>query len=75
MATWEGPHTLEWIKSNGEEEAKILWLKGKTKKIVSLHPLQSEISQVCKFSKALMNAKNIKQEDETWSDKNTINKN
>ena len=65
MAIWEGPHTSEWIKSNGEEEAKILRLKGKTKNFVSLHPLQSEISQVCKFSKALIDAKNIKQEDET----------
>ena len=65
MEIWEGPHTSEWIKSNGEEEAKILRLKGKIKNFVSLHPLQSEISQVCKFSKALIDAKNIKQEDET----------
>jgi hypothetical protein len=33
---------------------------------VSLHPLQSEISQVCKFSKAQVDAKNLKWEDETW---------
>jgi len=65
VAIWEGPHTSEWIKSNGEEEAKILRLKGKKKIFVSLHPLQLEISQVCKFSKALIDAKNIKQEDET----------
>ena len=65
MAIWEGPHTSEWIKSNGEEEAKILRLKGKKNFFISLHPLQSEISQVCKFSKALIDAKNIKQEDET----------
>jgi len=65
VAIWEGPHTSEWIKSNGEEEAKILRLKGKTKNFVSLHPPQLEISQVCKFFKALINAKNIKQENET----------
>jgi hypothetical protein len=40
VATGEGPHTLEWIKSNGEEETKILWLKGKAGNFISLHPLQ-----------------------------------
>jgi hypothetical protein len=39
VATGEDPHTLEWIKSNGEEETKILRLKGKIKNFVSLHPL------------------------------------
>jgi uncharacterized protein YigE (DUF2233 family) len=44
MTIKEGPYTLEWIKSNGKEEIKILWLKGKGKNFASLHPLQSEIS-------------------------------
>ena len=67
MATGEGPHTLEWIKSNGEEETKILWLKGKTENFASLYPLQLEISQVFKFSKASVDAKNLKREDKTCS--------
>jgi len=65
MATREGPHISRWIKSNGEEEIEILRLKGKTKNFTSLHPLQLEISQVCKFSKAHVDAKNLKREDET----------
>jgi len=66
MATGEGPHTLEWIKSNRKEETKILWLKGKTENFINLHPLQLEISQGCKFSKAHVDTKNLKREDETW---------
>jgi len=58
-------HTLEWIKSNGEEETEIFWLKGKAENFTSLHPLQSEMSQVFKFPKAHMDAKNLKREDET----------
>ena len=65
MAIGEGPHTLEWIKSKGEEETKILWLKGKTENFINLHSLQSEISQVFKSSKAPVDAKNLKREDET----------
>ena len=57
MAIGEGPHTSEWIKSNGEEETEILRLKGKAKNFVSLHPLQSEMSQVFKFPKAPVDAK------------------
>jgi len=66
METREGPHISRWIKSNGEEEIEILWLKGKMENFTSLHPLRSEISQVCKFSKAYMDAKNLKWEDEIW---------
>ena len=66
MATGEGPHTSEWIKSNGEEETEILRLKGKAENFTSLHPLQSEMSQVFQFFKAPMDAKNLKREDETW---------
>ena len=44
MAMREGPHISEWIKSNGKEEIKILWLKSKRKNFASLHPLQLEIS-------------------------------
>jgi hypothetical protein len=65
MATGEGPHILEWIKSNRKEK-KILRLKDKAGNFASLHPLQSEISQGCKFSKAHVNTKNLKREDETW---------
>ena len=53
-------------QSNGEKQIEILWLKGKAENFASLHPLQSEISQVFKLSKASMDAKNLKQEDETW---------
>jgi hypothetical protein len=56
MSIREGPHILEWIKLNGEEETIILWLKDKVKIIASLHPRQSEISQVCKFPKAHVDA-------------------
>jgi hypothetical protein len=42
MATREGLLTSEWIKSNGEEEIKIFWLKGKAENFASLHPLQLE---------------------------------
>jgi hypothetical protein len=66
VAIEEGSYTSKWIKSNGKEETKILQLKSKTENFVSLHPLQSEISQVCKIFKALMDAKNLKREDETW---------
>jgi len=64
VATREGPYTLEWIKSNGEEETKILRLIGKTENFASLLPLQSEMSHVFKFSKAPVDAKNLKWEDE-----------
>ena len=57
METGEGPHTSEWIKSNGEDETKILRLKGKAENFASLHPLQSEMSQVFKFPKAIQNAR------------------
>ena len=53
------------MKSNGEEETEILRLKGKAENFVSLHSLQSEMSQVFKFSKAFVDAKNLKREDET----------
>jgi len=66
VATGKGFHMSEWIKSNGEEETKMLQLKGKAENFASLHLLQSEMSQVFKFSKALMDTKNLKQEDETW---------
>jgi len=66
IAIEEGPHTSEWIKSNREEEIEILRLKGKVKNFPSLHLLQSEILQGCKFSKAPVDAKNLKWEDETW---------
>jgi hypothetical protein len=66
VATGEGPYTSKWIKLNGEEEAEILRLKGKVRNFTSLHPLQSEISQVCKFPKAYVDTKNLKREDETW---------
>jgi len=66
MEIGKGPYTSEWIKSNGEEETKILRLKGKSENFASLHPLQSEISQVFKFPKALVDAKNLKWEDEIW---------
>ena len=39
MATREGLFISGWIKSNGEEEIEILWLKGKTETFASLHPL------------------------------------
>jgi hypothetical protein len=42
------------------KEKKILRLKGKAENFASLYPLQSEISQVCKFSKAPVDAKNLK---------------
>jgi len=35
------------------------------KNFASLHPLQSEMSQVFKFSKTPVDAKNLKREDET----------
>ena len=66
MEIGEGPYTSEWIKSNGEEETEILRLKGKSENFASLHPLQSEISQVFKFPKAPVDAKNLKWEDEIW---------
>ena len=66
MAIGEGIHTSEWIKSKGEEETEIIQLKGKAENFTSLHPLQSEISQVLKFPKAPVDAKNLKQEDKTW---------
>ena len=66
MAIEEGPHTSEWIKSKGEEETEILQLKGKAENFASLHPLQSEMSQVFKFPKAPVDDKNLKWEDETW---------
>jgi hypothetical protein len=66
VATREDPHTSKWIKSNGEEKTKILRLKGKAENFASLYPLQSEISQVCKFSKAYVDAKNLKWEEEIW---------
>jgi len=65
VETGKDPYTSKWIKSNEEEEIKILQLKSKIENFISLHPLQSEISQVCKFSKALTNAKNLKREDKT----------
>jgi hypothetical protein len=66
MATGEGPYTSEWIKLKGKKETKILRLKGKAKNFASLHPLQSEISQVFKSFKAHVDAKNLKWEDKTW---------
>jgi hypothetical protein len=66
MKTGEGFHTSEWIKSNGKEETEILQLKGKAENFISLHLLQLEMSQVFKFPKAPMDAKNLKQEGETW---------
>jgi hypothetical protein len=39
MEIKESPHTLKWIKSNEEEETKILWVKGKAENLTSLHPL------------------------------------
>jgi len=65
VAIEEGFHTSEWIKSKGKEETEILRLKGKAKNFASLHPLQSEISKVFKFPKALMDAKNLKRENKT----------
>ena len=58
--TGEGRYTSEWIKSNEEKEIKILLLKGKAKNFTNLYSLQLEISQVCKISKALVDAKNLK---------------
>jgi hypothetical protein len=46
---------------NDEEETEILRLKGKAENFTSLHPLQSEMSQVFKFSKAPVDTKNLKQ--------------
>jgi hypothetical protein len=66
MATGKGPHTSEWIKSNGEKETEIVQLKGKVENFVSSHPLQLKMSQVFKFSKALVDVKNHKWEDKTW---------
>jgi hypothetical protein len=37
MTIEEGPCTSEWIKSNEEEETKILQLKDKKKDFASLH--------------------------------------
>jgi hypothetical protein len=65
VVTGEGPYISEWIKLNGEEETEILRLKGKVENFTSLHPLQSEMSQVFKFSKAPVDVKNLKREDET----------
>lgn len=39
MATGEGFHMSEWIKSNGEEETEMLQLKGKAENFASLHLL------------------------------------
>jgi hypothetical protein len=39
MKTRNDPHISEWIKSNGEEETEILWLKSKANFFASLHPL------------------------------------
>jgi hypothetical protein len=39
METRNYPHLSDRIKSNGEEETKILRLKSKAKNFVSLHPL------------------------------------
>jgi len=64
VAIGVGPHSLEWIKSNGEEETKILRLISKIENFISLYPLQSEMSQVFKFFKAHVDAKNLKREDE-----------
>ena len=64
MAIGESPYTSKWIKSIGKEKIKILWLKSKAENIISLHPLQLEISKVCKFFKSPANAKNLKQEGE-----------
>jgi len=47
-------------QSNDEKQIEILWLKGKAENFASLHPLQSEISQVFKLSKAPMDVKNLK---------------
>ena len=66
MPIGEGPHTSKWIKSNGEEEIEILRLKVKAENFANLHPLLSEMSQVFKFPKAPVDAKNIKREDEIW---------
>ena len=66
MATWEGPHSSEWIKSKGKKETEILRLKVKAENFANLHPLLSEMSQVFKFPKAPVDAKNIKREDEIW---------
>jgi hypothetical protein len=65
----------KWIKSKGEEETKILRLKGKVENFSSLHLLQSEISQVFKFPKAPMDAKNLKRKTKHDLDENAINKN
>jgi len=50
---------------NRKEEIETLRLKGKMESFASLHPLQSEISQVFNFPKAPMDAKNLKRENET----------
>jgi len=50
---------------NRKEETETLRLKGKMESFASLHPLQSEISQVFNFPKAPMDAKNLKRENET----------
>jgi len=42
-----------------------LRLKGKVINFTSLHLMQLEISQVCKFPKAYVDTKNLKREDET----------
>jgi hypothetical protein len=56
---------MNQIKSNREKQKKTLQLKGKVENFASLHPLQLEILQVCKFSKALIDVKNLKREDKT----------
>jgi len=50
---------------NRKEETETLRLKGKMESFASLHPLQSEISQVFNFPKAPIDAKNLKRENET----------
>jgi hypothetical protein len=49
MTIEEDPYTLEWIKSNGEEETKILWLKGKVKNFASLYHYNQKYHKFLNF--------------------------
>jgi len=59
MGTRGGPHTSEGTRSKGVREEEILWLQCKAKNLVSLQPLQLEISWLSKVPKSHVDAKNL----------------
>jgi len=75
MVIGESPYTSEWIKSIGKEKTKILWLKSKAENIISLHPLQLEISKVSNFLNLLQMLKISNKKVKYNLDENAINKN